>query len=114
MRKATRESLPRSPFRSRPAAATRFRECLGLRYKSQRLSLPDRWLYRAEKLFKRAGCTSSDDHYWRPKRMRWARFNRLIDEAELNENAAFGWRMRGFFKPQSSFSRYLRKSAQKK
>ena len=85
------------------------RECLDLRYKSQRLSMPDRWLYRAQKLFQRAGCSSIDDYYWRPKRMRWERFNRLIDEAELNENAAFGWRVRGLFKPESSFSRYLRK-----
>lgn len=83
------------------------RACLGLRYNSQRLSTPDRWMYRAAKLFRRVGCSSNDRYYWRPKRMRWVRFNRLIEEAELLEGAAFGWRLQGLCKPESWMSRVI-------
>lgn len=99
-------------FALRPRFACR--ECLGLRYRSQRLSTPSRWSHRAAKLLKRAGCSSEDSYYWRPKRMRWTRFIRLIDEAELLEDAAFGWRIRGMFKPESWVSRTLRSSSKRK
>jgi hypothetical protein len=72
--------------------------CLGLRYTSQSLSMAERWRYRAGVLFRRAGCDVSDDYYYKPKWMRWATFNRLIDEAEELEDAGIGYQMLPFLR----------------
>jgi hypothetical protein len=74
------------------------RACLGLHYTSQSLSMPDRWRHHASVLFRRAGCHVSDDFYHKPKWMRWAMFNRLIDEAEDLENASIGYHMLPFLR----------------
>jgi hypothetical protein len=72
-------------------AAYACRECHQLRYRSQCLSMPERWRHRANVYFRRAGCHTSDSFYHRPKWMRSTTFNELIDRAEAFENACFGY-----------------------
>lgn len=66
------------------------RSCLNLTYRTRRLSTSDRWMLQAQRYFSRAGCSSSDSFYYKPRRMRWSTFNALIDRAEEYEEAAFG------------------------
>jgi hypothetical protein len=63
------------------------RVCHGLSYRSQALSMMGRWEHKAGKLYRRAGTTGDADYHYRPNRMRWATFNRLIDDAEMYSNA---------------------------
>ena len=69
------------------------RRCHGLRYRTQRLSLPDRWEARASKIWRRLGISRSDDHPRRPRWMRRATYARLVDEANEYDQAAFGYRV---------------------
>ena len=80
------------------AAHVSCRVCLRLRYTSQSLSMPERWRHRAGVLFRRAGCHADDSYYYKPKWMRWATFNRLIDEAEDLENVSIDCHMLPFLR----------------
>jgi hypothetical protein len=74
------------------------RECHRLRYTSQCLSMPERWRYRADVFLRRAGCHSSDSFYDKPKWMRWATFNEIIDRAEEFDAAHCGYGLRRFIR----------------
>ncbi|HEU4996187.1 MAG TPA: hypothetical protein VFT29_15325, partial [Gemmatimonadaceae bacterium] len=54
---------------------------------------PDRWRQRAAKLYARAGTTAHADFHYKPPRMRWSTFDRLLEEADGHEKAAFGYRL---------------------
>ena len=86
------------------------RRCLGLNYRSQRLSRGPRWQYRAKKLFARAGCHVDDSYYYRPKGMHWRTFNQLIDEAEMYEKAAMGLALRGVARMMERYQEQLRRA----
>jgi hypothetical protein len=59
----------------------RSRRAYRLPYSSQRETVHGRAMRRAEKLCKRLGGDPADDNYpEKPKRMRWATYNRLIDK----------------------------------
>lgn len=83
------------------------RVCMGLRYASQRLSKGWRWRHRAAKLYRRADCDPDDVYHYRPKYMRWARFNALIEEANAWDDAGICWSMRGLAKPNSWLQRAI-------
>lgn len=63
------------------------RHCYGLTYQSQSRAEARRLELRAHKLFRRAGTTRFADYHYKPARMRWATFDRLIDQAEAYEHA---------------------------
>lgn len=81
-----------------PPGRTRYacRVCHQLRYRSQRLSIADRWQHRAAKLYDRIGGRARG-LIKRPRGMHRVRFNRLREEASGYEAASFGWRFQGIF-----------------
>lgn len=72
------------------------RQCHRLDYRSRRLSTPDRWQFRARKLYAKIGCTGQERWYPKPKGMRWTTFNRIVDAAQDYEEAAIGYGLRAF------------------
>jgi hypothetical protein len=87
----------------------RCRHCRQLRYRSQRLTVDGRWRHRANKIATRLGGEAADGLVYKPKRMRWATFDRLMDDVQTYNDAAFGYRVRGLLKPNSWLSRALRR-----
>jgi hypothetical protein len=81
------------------------RACYSLKYRSQRLTAPGRLEYRADKIARRLGAKSRHYTLRKPKRMRWATFNRLRDEVRALDDGAFAYRSQGLLKATSWFSR---------
>ena len=87
----------------------RCRQCHRLRYRTQRISTDARWERRAKKIVRRLGGEAEDGNVYKPKWMRWATFNRLMDDVQAWNDAAVGYRLRGLLKPNSWFSRATRR-----
>jgi hypothetical protein len=68
----------RNSFRN----ASNFRccRCHQLRYRSQRMTLDARWENRANRIARRLGGEADDRIVYKPKWMRWATFNRMMDD----------------------------------
>ncbi len=73
---------------SRASFIPECRLCKGLVYSTQRMSLPNQWERRARRIEQRLGGERADGLVYKPKRMHWRTFNRLMDEVvELNDGA---------------------------
>lgn len=83
----------------------RCRGCHRLTYTSQALAMPERWRWRAQALYARVGTHAHADFHYKPKRMRWTTFNRILDKAEEFDEAHVGWGLRQFAR---SFSAAMR------
>ena len=70
------------------------RLCRSLVYRSQRIATDRRWERRAQKLIDRAGQEASDGLIYPHKGMHRRTFDRLMDEAQLYNEAAVGYRLR--------------------
>lgn len=72
----------------------RCRACAGFDYPTQRLSAADRWQRRAEAIVARLGGVQADGRVYPPHGMRRATFDRLMDDVERLELAAFEYHTR--------------------
>jgi hypothetical protein len=68
-----------------------------------------RWENRANRIGRRLGGEADDGNVYKPKWMRWATFNNMMDDVRDWNNAAFGYRIRGLMKPHSWLSRSMRR-----
>ena len=98
-----------------PRGATRFRcrRCHQLRYRTQRMTIDARWQNRANRIVRRLGGEADDGNVYKPKWMRWTTFQRLMDDVQDWNNAAFGYQFRGLMKPESWLSRAVRRRQRK-
>lgn len=76
----------------------RCRRCHRLRYRTQRMTIDARWQNRANRIVRRLGGEADDGSVYKPKWMRWATFNRLMDEVQDWNDAACGYRLRGLMR----------------
>ena len=82
----------RKLYRPGPSWPFACRSCYDLRYRSQRVSLPDRWRARADQIIERLGERDDSGYVHKPPGMHWTTFDRLMDESEYYYKAAFGYR----------------------
>ena len=99
-------------YRPHPWQGFACRCCYGLTYHSQRLAKANRWELRSERLkdavmWRGIQLHADDDMYYKPPRMHWRTFHRIIDDVELYADAAFAWRIRGWRKPNSWICRLM-------
>ena len=64
------------------------RQCSSLTYPTQRMAFARRMRYRALKIERRIGGERADGLFYKPKRMHWRTFNRLLEEAAYYDDCA--------------------------